>query len=257
MGSGELREQAYHHLHQKILSGDLAPGSRISEQLISKELGISRMPVRDAIRQLQNEGLVEQVPRYGTVIFKPKRKDVLDLYKLREALESFAASEVAANSTPSLLEKLATYIEAMKSFRAKLQREEITILLGKDLMRFLAIDMAFHMLIIQATGNPRLIKTVKDTQSLSQVFAICPQNHDLEVVEKVVANHLILYRAFEKRDAELARVTITKDIQSSMRMILDCFDRQQDIDHEELTPDLPPDVLEELSFLNQQKELGS
>lgn len=254
MGSGELREQAYTHLHHKILSGELSPGSRISEQLVSKELGISRMPVRDAIRQLQNEGLVEQVPRYGTVIFKPKRKDVLDLYRLREALESFAAAEVANNSTLSLLEKLATYIEATETFRNKLQDQEVSLLLGKDLLQFLAIDMAFHMLIIQATGNPRLVKTVKDTQSLSQVFAVRPQNHDLEFVEQVVVHHQTMYRAFEKRDAEMARNAMAKDIQRSMRIILDCFDRQQDIDHQALTPDLPADVLEELSFLEPKKK---
>ena len=249
MGSGELREQAYYHLHKKILSGELMPGSRISEQSISKDLGISRMPVRDAIRQLQNEGLLEQVPRYGTVIFKPKRKDIVDLYKLREALESFAAAEVARASTPSLLEKLETYVSAMNGFLDRLKKGEISVLQGEDLMRFLAIDMAFHMLIIQATGNARLIKTVKDTQSLSQVFRVRRQDHDLEVVENAVTHHQAIFNAFEKRDAELARTTMIKHIQSSMRMILDYFDRQQEVDHQELTPDLPPDILRELKFL--------
>lgn len=253
MGSGELREQAYRHLHQKILSGEFKPGSRISEQSISKELGISRMPVRDAIRQLQNEGLVEQVPRYGTVIFKPKRKDVMDLYKLREALESYAAAEVAKTSTPSLLKKLATYIEAMKEFRDKLQQGDLPLLQGNDLLRFLAIDMAFHMLIIQATGNSRLLKTVKDTQSLSQIFRVRRQVHSFEVVEKAVEHHTEIYRMFEKGDSEAARTAMARHIQDSMRQTLDFFDQQQEIAHEDLTPDLPPDILRELKFLGEDE----
>ena len=253
MGAGELREQAYCHLHQKILSGELSPGSRISEQLISKELGISRMPVRDAIRQLQNEGLVEQVPRFGTVIFKPKRKDVKELYSLRKALESYAAAEVAKASTPALLKKLATYIDAMKKYRDKLQEENIPFLEKNDLTRFLAIDMAFHMVIIQSTGNSRLIEVVKDTQSLSQIFRVRRQSHNSEAVGDAVTHHLKIYQALERRDSEAARIAMAMHIQESMRRTLDFFDQQQVIDHEGLTPDLPPAVLRELSFLDEEE----
>ena len=253
MGSGELREQAYRHLHQKILSGELVPGSRISEQSISKELGTSRMPVRDAIRQLQNEGLVEQVPRFGTVIFKPKRKDVVDLYQLREALESHAAAHVAKNAPPSLLEKLAIYVEAMKTLREELKRENLALLSRNALMRYLAIDMAFHILIIQSTGNVRLIKTLKDTQSLSQVFRARRQHHDREMIEDAVEHHQSIYEALKKGDAEAARVAMAKHIQNSMRMILEHFDREHEVDHQNLTPDLPPDILRELSFLEEEE----
>jgi DNA-binding GntR family transcriptional regulator len=253
MGSGELREQAYHHLHQKILSGELMPGSRISEQSISKELGTSRMPVRDAIRQLQNEGLVEQVPRFGTVIFKPKRKDVVDLYQLREALESHAAAHVAKNTPHSLLEKLMTYVEAMKTLLNELQQSNQTQLQRHHLMRYLAIDMAFHMMIIQATGNARLIKALKDTQSLAQVFRARRQSHDREMIEDAVIHHQAIYEALKDNDAEAARAAMAKHLQNSMRTILEYFDRQNDVNQQELTPDLPPDILRELNFLEQKE----
>src|SRR5438105_3197888 len=81
-----LAQKAYEHLQEGIFSGRLRAGTVISEEALAKELGISRTPVGEAIRQLAGEGLVEQVPRYGTIVKPLDRRELQELYEIRDAL---------------------------------------------------------------------------------------------------------------------------------------------------------------------------
>src|SRR6201995_3075492 len=87
IASNPLREQAYKHIHGKLLAGELPAGHVLSEHSLAREIGISRTPVREAIQRLEQEGVLEQIPRYGTVVRRPERRDLEELYQLREALE--------------------------------------------------------------------------------------------------------------------------------------------------------------------------
>src|SRR4051794_8529863 len=100
MSEISLRERAYRHIQRKILAGEIPSGGKVSEQSIAEELGISRTPVRSAIHELETEGLLEQVPRYGTIVRQADRRDIVELFDLRMALESFAA-EIAADAISS------------------------------------------------------------------------------------------------------------------------------------------------------------
>src|ERR1700761_6601158 len=91
MTETSLRDRPSHLIQRKILSGEIPSGGKVSEQAIAEELGISRTPVRSAIHELESEGLLEQVPRYGTIVRQANRRDLLELFDLRLALESFAA----------------------------------------------------------------------------------------------------------------------------------------------------------------------
>ncbi|MDZ7618824.1 MAG: GntR family transcriptional regulator, partial [Patescibacteria group bacterium] len=85
MESTSLFQQAYSRIQEEILRGELPPGGRVSEISLAKQLGLGRAPVREALRQLQNDGVMRQIPRYGTVVRMPRRRDVIDIYELREA----------------------------------------------------------------------------------------------------------------------------------------------------------------------------
>src|SRR5262245_15044729 len=92
---GTLVQRAYEHIQEAILSGHLPAGSVVSEAVLAKSLGISRTPVGEAIRQLAREGLVQQVPRYGTIVKPIDRRELIELYEMRAALESYAAARAA------------------------------------------------------------------------------------------------------------------------------------------------------------------
>ena len=110
-----MREVAYHHIQRKISLRELRAGAPVSDVGIAKELGISRTPAREAIRQLVSEGLLESVAGRGVVVITLDRDDIRELYEMREALEGLAARTVAARS-PSAGE--------MRDFRFDRRRDD-------------------------------------------------------------------------------------------------------------------------------------
>ena len=107
---------AYDVLRGAILSGQLAPGARIVEADIARQMAISRSPVREAVRKLEREGLVEYVPRRGTVVVGLSRDDVEDAYSLRAHLEAYAARLAAVGASEAQLAGLAEMLERMRGF---------------------------------------------------------------------------------------------------------------------------------------------
>src|SRR5687768_14771228 len=106
MSSISLAQKAYEHLQEGVLSGRLRSGTGISEAGLAKELGISRTPVGEAIRQLVREGLVVQWARYGTIVRSIDELEVVDLYEMREGLKSDAAAQAAEVVTVPVLHPL-------------------------------------------------------------------------------------------------------------------------------------------------------
>src|SRR5205823_2770820 len=96
-----LQEKAYLYLRGKILSGELGPGSAVSEVSIARELGNSRGPLREAIRRLTAEGFLQPAPAGGSVVVNFSRRDVAELYELREALEVYAVGKAAEHGLRS------------------------------------------------------------------------------------------------------------------------------------------------------------
>jgi DNA-binding GntR family transcriptional regulator len=96
-----LADAAYVAVREEILRGQLRPGTALSRRRLAQELGMSVLPVTDALRRLEADGLVESRPRAGTRVRIPSAKDIRDLYELREALESQSARLFAARATPA------------------------------------------------------------------------------------------------------------------------------------------------------------
>ena len=101
-----LKQHAYEVIRTKILSGVLKPGSRLSDELLARELGISRSPVREAISQLASEGMVDYRPRTGAYVKGPDRCELEELYEIREPLERYAARKAAAGISPEGIARL-------------------------------------------------------------------------------------------------------------------------------------------------------
>lgn len=154
--SGDLLgQQVTDSIRQLILSGELVPGSRIGQEELASRVGTSRIPVREALRQLENEGLVVLVPNSGAWVAKLDLEECLEVYKMRERLEPLAIGESVANLTGAQideLERLITLVERSK---------------GDE---FLRLDREFHLACYAAAGMPRLSAMVERFWNTTQHY---------------------------------------------------------------------------------------
>lgn len=247
-GDPSLRTQAYRHIQSQLLNGTLKAGQVISELTLARELGISRTPVREAIGQLQSEGLVEQVPRRGTVVRSVSRRDLVELYELREALESYAASRAAQRIGDEDLQRLQRCCQQMDRIADDLRASGRGQLDEAGMRSYLALDMGFHMLLIRASGNGRIMKQVADSRLLARLLAQPRQTNDLATLVDANGHHRGILAAVERHDPEAARQAMGGHIIAALRSVLDFLDRQQ-ADGGGPALALPGDLLEELARL--------
>lgn len=143
-------DQAYHQLRRRILDNIWPPGYQALEQEVALALGMSRTPVREAMMRLQNEGLVEVVPRHGMRVLPVSPTDMREIYEILTALECMAA-EIVARRSPSDAE-LQPLIDATDSMDQALRDD--------DLDRWASADERFHAQLIELAGNRQLQQTV-------------------------------------------------------------------------------------------------
>ena len=141
-----LRDVVFNTLREAILKGELKPGERLMELKLAAKLGVSRTPIREAIRMLEQEGLAVTIPRRGAVVAHMSEKDTEDVLQIRCALDELAVQLAADNIQPEQLEELE---QARQAF------EDATR--TKDVKRLAQMDVQFHDVIYRATGNARLV----------------------------------------------------------------------------------------------------
>ncbi|HEY3898553.1 MAG TPA: GntR family transcriptional regulator [Chthoniobacter sp.] len=254
MPSNPLRDQAYKHIHGKLLAGDLPAGQVLSEHSLAREIGISRTPVREAIQRLEQEGVLEQVPRFGTIVRRPERRDLEDLYELREALEPYAVAQAANRLDEADLITLGRLCDEIGALATGLKKARRPVLDADEMRRLLSADLCFHMVLLRASGNRRLIKIIADSQMLTRIFGTPRQEHSLAVVERIHRFHSDILDSVKLRRGERARQLMSAHIRSSMREALEHYDRAQSMpDTRSIPLGLPDDLLADL----QRIERGS
>lgn len=144
-----LGAQVYELLRDRILRGELSGGERLVQGPLSEELGISRIPVRDALKRLESDGLVagDEVGRYAVVPFGPN--DAREIYAIRRRLEPLAAEMAAETMTP----------DALADIQA-LHRDLAAAVRGKQVERYIELNVQFHMTIYEASGMKRLVRLI-------------------------------------------------------------------------------------------------
>lgn len=146
-----LSKKVYRILKERIIKGDLAQGSRLFEAEIAKQLGVSRTPVREAIRELAANGFVEMSPNQGVVISNISIEDIQEVLQLRSVLEGLAAKLVATKITKEKIKELENFNKNMEKFISK-----------DDILNFIKESEKFHGLILNICGNNRLIRIRKN-----------------------------------------------------------------------------------------------
>lgn len=144
-----LRDVVFQTLRKAILTGELKPGERLMEIHLANQLGVSRTPVREAIRNLEQEGLVITIPRRGAEVAQITASDMQDMLEVRCALDVLCAELACLRITD---EQISSLKVCAKDFEEACR--------GKDLTHIAECDVAFHDIILSATGNKKLITLV-------------------------------------------------------------------------------------------------
>lgn len=233
-------EQAYSHIRRKIVSGELVPGDLLAAQDLAIEIGVSRTPVRDALRVLEQEGLVEMPPRQESRVKSLSYQEFREICELRIALESYFVMLAAELRTEEDLVTLQSSLDKMKSLA-----DEVVHRSGKErqhLMRALAHeDIRFHMTIADASRNLPLKSELTRLQILSFIIIA---RHDgkgelhgdvlRNNLDEVWAAHLRIFDAIRSGSPQLARAAMEAHLSYGMKLQLDLKQQMELTD-----PDFP------------------
>lgn len=223
-----LQEKAYVYLRGKILSGELAPGAALSEVSIARELGNSRGPLREAIRRLTAEGMLRQSPTGGSVVVEFSRRDIAEMYELREALELYAAGKAAEHGLqPAELETIQRLVDEILLLRdeaAAAGRDHLSV---EGMKRFIRVDFQFHSTLVRAAANSRILKAVADTRVLLNVFGIRRKGHDLSQLTQIHRYHSDIAAAIARRDPAEAMRLLGEHIRLSKEERLKEYDDRE------------------------------
>jgi DNA-binding GntR family transcriptional regulator len=220
-----VRERAYRYIKEQIASGKLEAGAPISELLLAKQLGSSRTPIREAMKQLDAEGLLEQTPNGGMSVAQLKREDIIELYELREALEVYSVGKIASLAMrPADRDRLQFLVDQLLVLKKELEDSGAETLGEKQNHRFVECDLGFHALLMSMTNNTRIQRMVHDTRLLIRIFAIRRSGHDAAQLESIYASHQRILDAVAAQDAPRAMQAMAEHVQVSQRERLNEYD---------------------------------
>jgi len=204
MVAGEARVRAPQitdALRQAIVSGELAPGDRLTEPALAQQFGVSRVPVREALRVLASEGFVEVRPFWGTRVAELPSNAATDLLELRGAVEPLAARKAATRRTP----------EQLAAMDAALAEGSALIEAGR-LDELPALNAQFHLLLAEASGNQLLAETVQQLRAKTEwVYASRVGRRAGHSWDE----HLAILRAIRDGDEELAAALVAAHIRNA------------------------------------------
>ena len=202
-----LWQRAYDHLREEIVAGRLQPGAELAEVALSERLGVSRGPIRDAIGRLAAEGLVTVRPRRGAVVRLISKNEFLELYQVREALETMAVRLAVPRLGPNDFSALQGLIETMGSHA---ERGEVT--------KFFEANVAFHARLVEASGNRKLQELYGHL--LSQMGRYRMRSLTLRGnLQRSVAEHAAILRAAKRGDTERAAHLMSEHIRVPQRRL--------------------------------------
>ena len=185
-----LREVVVETLRQAIQNGTLQPGERLMEIPLAEELGVSRTPIREAIRKLELEGFVIMMPRRGAYVANITLKDITQVFELRSALEELAAGLAAERITEEEIETLERMLVEIGEHME-----------NKDMERVVAADVAFHEVLYKASRNDRLVEIVHNLREQTYRFRSFSMNQPGRL-RKTWEEHRLLVEAIAKSEAK-------------------------------------------------------
>lgn len=204
-----LRDVVFNTLRQAILKGELKPGERLMEIALAERLGVSRTPIREAMRKLELEGLVVMIPRRGAQVANITEKDLNDVLEVRIALENVAIEKACKRMSE---EEMGRLWLAAKEFKH-------TISEG-NLVKLAEADVAFHEIIYRASDNKRLIQVLNNLREQIYRYRV-EYLKDAQTRDVLVQEHEELTQAIKDRDVARAQEISFRHIENQRKGIME------------------------------------
>ncbi len=203
-----LHSRVYNQIRNDILNGVYEPGESLVETKLSEELGVSRTPVREALRQLELEGLVQSVPNKGVTVKGVSQQDIQDIYTIRMLIEGLAARWAAEKIAPHELEELKEAVDLEEFYTKK-----------NDYEHLLQFDTRFHDIIFRASKSMPLTHTLSTfhnyVQKARKVSMSSPKR-----AEEVLQEHKAILQAIVDKDADKAEQLTTQHVRNASQNLL-------------------------------------
>lgn len=217
-----LRDLVFTTLRQAILKGELSPGERLMEIQLAEKLGVSRTPIREAIRKLAKEGLVIMVPRKGAEVAGISEKMLKDVLEVRMTLEKLALRLALSHAGAREIERLEEAEEAFK-----------TAVEGKQLIDMAEADERFHFIIYEAADNDKLrelLNSLKENMYRYRLEYLKDENYRKSLMQE----HNAIIEAFKRKDLEAGLLVTEKHIDNQEKAVISRV-RQETAEREKKT----------------------
>ncbi|MFJ5624795.1 GntR family transcriptional regulator [Peribacillus loiseleuriae] len=200
-----ITAQVSNAIREAIVTGEYEPGQKLSEAVLSEYYKVSRTPIREALKQLEREGLVEIIPRVGTCVTKPTEKELNELFALKEVLEGLAAGLLAERGSSEEINKLKAAVADME--------KAIQI---SDNKQYVEANNTFHTVILEGADNSKL------SNMLNLLLNQIPYNRYVFVtiedpvrLKQSLKEHQLILATIEKGDREEAEKSMREHVRAS------------------------------------------
>ena len=204
-----LRDVVFNTLRQAILRGELKPGERLMEIQLANKLGVSRTPIREAIRKLELEGLVLMIPRKGAEVAEITEKSLRDVLEVRRALEELAVQLACEKITKEEIREL-----------ERVAKEFQQVVNSSDITEIAEVDVCFHDIIYTATDNQKLIQLLNNLREQMYRYRVEYLKRD-GVFPQLIAEHEAIIRHIENNEKEKATEVMCRHIDNQVETVID------------------------------------
>ena len=205
---GGLSNRVYHQIRSEIVKGELIPGESVTEMGLAKDCGVSRTPVREALRQLELEGLVELIPNKGAVILGISPEDICDIYQIRAMLEGSVAERAAQKATEDDLKRLTEILDLTEFYISR-----------QNMQQLQAMDGQFHQLIYEMSGCRMFKRVLKDLHYYIGLTRGASLKSEGRAVQSVKEHRAVL-EAIQQHDGAKAKELMTLHVNKALKNVL-------------------------------------
>ncbi|HZK43893.1 MAG TPA: GntR family transcriptional regulator [Syntrophomonadaceae bacterium] len=210
-----LRELVLEAIREAIINGRLQPRERLMEIQLAEELGVSRTPIREALRKLEIEGFIVMVPRKGAYVADLTFKDIADVFEIRSALEGLAASLAAERITDEELETI-----------KNLWAEKAEAIASNNLEKLIIVDTEFHEAIYKASRNDRLTNIINNLREQIQRFRATTLAYPGRMATSL-DEHRGIVEALQARDVQLSRQLAVEHIENAENSMIESIKMEE------------------------------
>lgn len=200
------RDEIKNSIKQAIVTGELQPGDRIVETRWAKELGVSQSPVREAIRELEMIGLVENIPYQGSFVRKVTKKDMKDSYKVRMHLEMLGIEDAVNIITDEEIEEV---YRTLKEMETAAEEQDFDLYVQKDVL--------FHQKIMEISQNTFLLRFWKQSNMQLQGLVYFGTWYSGQTLKELSTRHDDLYVAIKTKDIKRGKVAVRRHYEELIR----------------------------------------